>query len=123
MDSILKKAVSHISIEPDLTFGLENFLLNIQSLSENKETAKNEDVDTTFLKDLTSGKLEKYRGTFVAYHHLTLCGQSKDFVLLSARAENYYTGADLRIYRVPQTSTENIPAKVLRLYAPHPNWH
>ena len=56
-----------------------------------------------FQSDFTQGLLDRYTGTFVAYHKGVLCGQSKDGKGLYEEAQQYFGSSNLAVFLVPST--------------------
>ena len=66
-----------------------------------------------FVADLKDGKLDSYKGTYVAYQKGNLVGQSKDGDKLWQAAGAYYGSSSLTVFKVPEKPED---VKNLRAY-------
>lgn len=88
-----------------ITNANREFLFSHEELSRHK---RNDWVSNQpyFQMDYRQGKLDEYKGTFVAYHKGVMCGQSADGQKLYSEAEQYYGKSNLAVFRVPKTWEE-----------------
>lgn len=77
------------------------FILTPGALSSQPDRGKDADNTEYFGKDLESGRLNAFRGSFVAYQKGVLCGQSKDRDLLFRSARACYGQSSLDVFQVP----------------------
>ncbi len=61
----------------------------------------NADNITVFLADLVHNKLDRYKGTYVAYNEGNLIGQSEEAKKLWQKASTYYKTSNLSVFLVP----------------------
>lgn len=86
---------------------LNEYILSHEELAHQPERGDSAVDNTRFFKiDFGNGLLNRYNGTFVAYHKGTLCGQSKDGELLFDKASEYYGNSNLAVFNVPKTPGE-----------------
>jgi hypothetical protein len=83
---------------------LTEYILSHAELAAQSERDESGNSNTLwFFEDLKSGALNRYKGTYVAYHKGTLCGQSSEKDSLFKQAQNYYGRSNLAVFRVPET--------------------
>ena len=90
------------------------FLLSHDALA--KQPDRGDDGSSNapcFKEDYEQGKLNRYRGTYVAYHKGVLCGQSKEGDLLYKAATNYYGRSNLVVFEVPK-NPDLLETKILQ---------
>jgi len=83
-----------------------DYLLDHGELSNQKSRGESgSDNVRCFRSDVTSGILDDYKGTAVAYHKGVLCGQGKDDDALFKKACSYYGTSSLAVFLVPEEAS------------------
>jgi len=82
---------------------LQEFLLSHEELAAMPDKGNSRDANKAgFLHDFSSGRLDRYKETFVAYQRGNLVGQSWDGKLLFKEATGYYGASSLTVFGVPK---------------------
>ena len=93
---MVKIEIVESSAEPQ-----QNYLLSHGSLAKIPDKGRNGTVNLPCLReDLDNGRLDQYRGSWVAYHKGVLCGESSEGRGLYEAAWTYYGKSNLTIFRV-----------------------
>lgn len=82
---------------------LEEFLLTHEEVTLKQPKTQNTNYQG-FYKDMTSGEISRYSGTFVAYTKGVFCGQSKHSKTLFRDATTYFGEANTAVFEVPNVS-------------------
>jgi hypothetical protein len=84
-----------------------DYLLSHEELSHQESRGESGSDNVPFFrKDVTSGLLDDYKGTAVAYHKGVLCGQDKDSDELFRKASSYYGTSSLAVFLVPEEASK-----------------
>ena len=90
----------------------EEYVLSPKEFLLEKEIREKRQVCQTdnyacFQEDLASGRLDRYRGTNVAYKDGVLCGQSKDGSILRRDAGYVLCVNNVFVFEVPKKENNN----------------